>query len=196
MRKHSQRHGDHTGKLDWPQPQIARLADSRPMQSYQHDRSHGTGTYKGLSLPGNIRYFSDDVQDTMDKIRSIYERERSPDISLHAEVLAELERVPASRDRFFCVDSPHEAVDQGVAQERGGLAVAALILRRHPCSGSAWCKSGARHPAVRWGRWLALPSRPSDSGDALHSAVTGAPRARRPGFAGPVRGATRRRAPP
>lgn len=82
------------------------LADSRPMQRYRYDRSPSIDTYKGMLLSGNIRYFSDDVQDTMDKIRSSYERERSPDIRLHAEVLAELERIPANRDRFF-VWIPH-----------------------------------------------------------------------------------------
>lgn len=78
----------------------------RPMPASPYDRIPSMDTYKGLVLSGNIRYFSDDVQDMMDNIRSTYEPDRTPDIILHKEVLSKLDRIPQSRDRFF-VWIPH-----------------------------------------------------------------------------------------
>ena len=82
------------------------LAGARPMPICTHGGIPSMDTYKGLMLSGNIRYFSDRVQDTMDKIRSDYESGRAPDIGLHNKVLSELERISESRDRFF-VWVPH-----------------------------------------------------------------------------------------
>ena len=76
------------------------VADARPMRK-PFGRMPSMDAYKGMLPSGNMRYSSSAVQDTMDKTRAGHGRGRMPDIGLQAKAPAELERMPASRDRFF-----------------------------------------------------------------------------------------------
>lgn len=81
---------------------MLRHRDRRPLRTNASRRTLSINAYMGLLSSGDIKYFDDGLQDTLDQIRSDFDENPSkPNTALCTSALERLDKITGSRDRYF-----------------------------------------------------------------------------------------------